>query len=362
MKTFALAVTILFAGCAVDFEDEEDVVGEVEQAIKPPCDEMGCGTNSPYFDNRGFYWLYKDSTKTTPDGFRIWKFTDKNGDPMTFDVIDSRIYGTKPGSSITGPLLVGSKLWVAFRNRPLYVIKIVAVDRVMSWAKKPNTAGYPIDTYWFQWSGDNEKFQDMCQGDHLDDEMGMNTHHTIVFEGDQIDAAKKTVASSINTDVVNFGCAGSALAKMALTAHNEVGAHHGYGTSPAERTTILKMFSADYCGDGTPFTVGGQKLQWADNQQWMTVQPFAQLEARWTPTGPACLNVPRIDKNPTPLSQSTFPSGAVDAIESHMILAPDGTQHLCQLPPPCPAGSSAYQPGGFHLISSNPVPLPIIIL
>lgn len=343
MKLLVIAVASFLSACATDDLGNEDV-SQSEQFLKPTCDEWGCGLNSPYFDSRGFYWLYQNGAANT-DGFAITKFVDKTNVPYTFSVTDSRITAIKSGfPSVTGAKLVGFKLYISFRGRPMYQIKIVAVDRTMSWAAQ-NGVRYPIDTYWFQWSGDDAKFQDMCQGDHLDDTLGMDTHHTIVFEGDRIESTSKSVTPGIDPNVVNFGCAGSALAKMALTAHNEVGKHKGFSTTTAERTTILKMFSADYCGHGTPFTVGGQLLQWADDKDWMNVATnmSVDVESVWTPTGASCLNIPRLIKNPTALGDATFPNLASD------IAAACGGS----APPVC-VGVNYSNPSPSHLVSSNP--------
>jgi hypothetical protein len=57
---------------------------------------------------------------------------------------------------------------------------------------------------------------------------------------------------------------------------------------------MLKMFTADVCGDGTSFTVHGQPLLWADANHLMGfAKPAASLEAVWTDKGAVCLDTPR---------------------------------------------------------------------
>src|SRR5262249_25624302 len=143
-----------------------------------------------------------------------------------------------------------------------------------------------------------------------DEALGLNSYDSVIFEGDRVDAAAKTIGAKIDPRWFNIGCAGHTLAKMALTGHTESAVKLGFSTSIAQRQTMLKMLSADYCGDGTPFTVSGQPLQWADDLGWMHAAPDAQLEARWTSTGASCLMKPRVEAHPTKASFVAFHSNA----------------------------------------------------
>src|SRR5207302_89273 len=131
------------------------------------------------------------------------------------------------------------------------------------------------------------------------DLLGMDAFHAVVFEGDRIDAWQKTVATTIEASWFNIGCAGSTLAKMQLTGHTHVGLQDGLATTMDQRQTMLKMLAADYCGNGTPYTVAGQPLHWADEYNWMHAMASDALEARWTSAGADCLNTPRIEANHT---------------------------------------------------------------
>src|SRR6185295_18525269 len=65
-------------------------------------------------------------------------------------------------------------------------------------------------------------------------------------------------------------------------------------TTAAQRQAMLKMFTADVCGDGTSFTVQGQPLVWADaNGVTSFVKPPGSLEAIWNEGGALCLDTPR---------------------------------------------------------------------
>ena len=165
----------------------------------------------------------------------------------------------------------------------------------------------------------------------------MDEFHAVVFEGDRVDSLAKTV-TGIDTGWFNIGCAGHALAKLHLTGHTQgaqVGA--GYVTSVAERTTMLKMITGDYCGEGIPFTVAGVDLTWRDHRSWMGFDPLdASTEARWTPDGASCLNEPRLASNPTDLGSKTFE---------------DVGKAIAEM---CPKLQKCGAPQGEHMVSGNP--------
>jgi hypothetical protein len=112
---------------------------------------------------------------------------------------------------------------------------------------------------------------------------------------------------------------------------------------------MLKMLAADYCGDGTPFTVAGQPLNWRDDRGTLKLlKPLAQLalEARWTDTGPACLDKPRVDVHHTALSNAVFGPN---------VNIYDLVQATCpqQMPPQC--ADASFENHGYHLLSATPL-------
>jgi hypothetical protein len=225
----------------------------------------------------------------------------------------------------------------------MYIIQITGVGRVQSWATSSTGTHFMVDTYELKWRAPGTHFVNVCTHPGVDDTLGMNEFHTLLFEGDIINAARKTVSTAIDNNVINFGCAGSTLAKQHLTGHTEVAERLGFATTTAERQANLKMFAADYCGNGTPYTVGGEPLQWADHRGWMSVQGPAVREALWTASGAACFNTPRIVANPSALTMQYFPN----------IL--DRSNIACAAQRPVCANASPFVPDpGYHLVSSNP--------
>jgi hypothetical protein len=176
----------------------------------------------------------------------------------------------------------------------------------------------------------------------------MADFYAVLFEDDRIDAEAIAVTGE-TPGWFNIGCAGHALAKQHLLGHT-VAAAKLFGVLPPpipQRTANLKMITADYCGNGHPFTVPGQPLRWRDENLWYDTLPTlgGMIEARWTDAGAACLNTPRVDYVWTLLGYQTYPDG-VDAV-----LPPNDLTWCTTRPPPCTGAMTDLQ--GTHLISVN---------
>jgi hypothetical protein len=251
------------------------------------------------------------------------------------------------------PGLTGAQLVVKEPSGALISITIASVDMVHYWAALPGVPPSmtpPIETYDLRWAPFH-----VAEGDPVcGNPRRATTRSTrwdvartaVVFEGDRIDANLKTVAPMIESAWFNIGCAGHAIAKLALTGHTEAARADGYQTDPEERQAMLKMLTGDYCGTGNAFTASGERLYWRDDRGWMSflggVHPV--VEARWTSVGAACLGAPRLDVN-APLSGWPATLG-MPAIKQ--ILA------ACSTLPPCADLDPTHQ-GGAHLVTANPL-------
>lgn len=338
MKLVPVALTLLCA-CVIADSDDGTEVASVEQQLKSNCDDWGCGMNSPNVASKGFHFLYKTYNQQNPEGFAITSFT-KGWASLTLDVVNGRITGTNSAGTVYGEsALVGAKLSISYLGQPMYRILISDYGSTFSWAKNPTTGiGFRVKTYVFKWEDvkDPGKFYDLCTNPGIDDTLGMDEHHTLVFEGDVISAEGKKIAPAPDLSVINFGCAGGTLAKLHLTGHTYVANNYpGFQTTVPERQAMLKMLSGDYCGTGKAYTVGGQPLTWSDHKHWMQRAPGSAMEAQWQSTGATCLNRPRL--------AATDPLRYADLRDEINAACP---QPLSTCPLVAPAGT--------HLISANP--------
>lgn len=346
----------------------EPRAGSVQQGILT-CQEFLCGTNSPQIAEFGFWDLNLApaiGTLGMPNirGLQLYAYL-QGGEVYLPNVFAGRLTASRvatvpPYNTITlaGSGLIGGVLLLVNQNR-LFEIRVSEVGMVNSWATTTGGTRPVLESYKLDWAelvnGNWGDFRNVCKnppgrdnGDALT-MTGNLAFHTLLFEGDRIDSDRK-LDTGIDTTWFNLGCAGSALAKMALTGHTQA-AHDAqtFDTTLPERQAMLKMLAADYCGTGMPFTVAGQPLNWRDDRGTLKlIQQPAQLslEARWTANGPVCLNKPRVDIHPTALSNSVF--GANVNIYNLV-------QSICpqQMPPQCADGS--LEVDGYHLVSATPM-------
>jgi hypothetical protein len=184
--------------------------------------------------------------------------------------------------ALTGSELVGLELELRDAAGRRSAVQIAGIDETTYWAGPADT----LPTYRLTFTSTTHAVpQPLCTA---------GENEAFLFGGDRYDADRKTVTATgpATADWFNIACAGTALAKLHLTRHTE--ASQVVKTTAVERQAMLKMFTADICGDGTAFTVHGEPLLWADaNQLTSFATRPASLEAVWTDRGAVCLDAPR---------------------------------------------------------------------
>jgi ADYC domain len=357
-------VICVVAACAVD-PIESDVVGPPPIEVVERCPTFGCGNeNSPNILGVDFYELNRLSSATNlvynPDHpIAYVDFLDAVGNHYFLHVNNGKLTGVRTNhqqGSISGQALVGASIIVKYiPTGRLFAIKILKVSSVPYWAHG-TTAQLEAYLLWYyefdELLGLGKAISNLCKAPPVSlrnpDALTMSgsprdttdlAYHTLMFAGERINEHDRTDAVDI-AGWFNFGCAGSALAKMYLTGHTVAAAADGFTTTADERTTILKMFSGDYCGTGIPFTVAGQPLWWTDDHatMWFFANTQTTLEARWGPNGAICLNIPRAAIPGTPAA-AEFPAIYTDI------------QNTCTIPA---CADTTFALDGAHLVSVNP--------
>jgi hypothetical protein len=362
------SVFVFVAGCALD-ELAEPVTQEIGAGS---CGAIWtCGGNSPEVAHLGLHDLHgRVGGQKTENGFHVTAIerrtcTSPPGPVVCstkqYDSVSSSLgvlTATGPSGTITGASVKGLVIRLTnATNGVKYVLTIANVGVLVPlWSKSPVFPGSESwQQYDIQWDverppGVKMDWKAVCTNPPSDgnpDLLGMNPYHSLVFEDDWIDARSKTVRGKRKeTNWINIGCAGHTLAKMVLTGNvSATNTRFGYTASFENMTTVAKMYSADYCGRGKPFTVAGISL--GVYSATVAYRPAAyRLEGPWTPKGIACLNVPRVLANPTPLSKATFNAAT---FEAEIAAECGGTR-----PPPCPS-TDPYATGGTYIVSSNPI-------
>jgi hypothetical protein len=355
------SVGALVVGGCMGLEDDLEY-GEVEQQLG--CPSWICGENSPHIvANYPFHELPEKFNMETAEGYTITGVKKGGVWYPRLDIDRAKIFLKDSVGNIllAGPGLVGVEIRVQHTDgagtKTFFALKIMSVGSTPFYADNNGVAANPLhETYIVHKSPviggpggpPTNEWRNLCSNPTQDrtETLNMPGDHMVFFEGDRIDKVTKRYVG-IDDTWFNLGCAGHTLAKMALSGHTESGKHAGYITTVSERQTLMKMFVADYCGLGVPFTVSGQALQWMDRKGWMKYSsPWWMLghEGRWGPNGITCMDQPRVDANGTPASFAEFGNSVLDEMGAICGAA--------AMPPPC-AGSVLFL-DGHHLNSANP--------
>src|SRR3954468_6871774 len=297
---WAAVSVVIGAGCGVGGEpdpagrSDPGELGSVSSAIKV-CPDWGCGENSPQIDVLAFHELNLLGTTGSPRlteangaGLAIRavdhqaQIIASNGASYDLHVVDGHIFGSSCRATLCtylqGQDLVGAQIPLANGKTP-YAFAIDGVRTMEFFVDRS-----PTEAYRLLWSAPGARPTNLCnniplvvqnladQGGGNDGEygsqelMGLDPNEAVVFEGDRIDALARTMSTEANDRWFNIGCAAAALAKLRLTRNTIHAQAPGLARAWQQRQATLKMFSADYCGTGAPFTVGGQRLVWKGDQ------------------------------------------------------------------------------------------------
>lgn len=312
VKRIGLAVALLGTGACVAPDGAEDL-SSTQQSSRS-CPDGFCGLNSPRIEYQGFHELEKHGL-VNAEGFAITQF-EKNGVPYTLEVKDNRLIGIGVPFPIEHGELVGARIHVSQNGRPDWVITVKSVGRLDYFVGAPGS----VETYvlvYSRASGGPE--YNVCGGIEIPEDdrsvdgiptesFGQQVADSILFDLDRVDPRTMTLNDVPNTNWFNIGCAGHTLSKLFLTRNMMASQGGAPGLHDARQAT-LKMLVADYFGDGTTFTVAGQRLDWQGagiGGIGYFSAPKA-LEARWGASGAICLNTPRMTQPTTAEGSSEFP-------------------------------------------------------
>ncbi len=310
MKRIGLAVALLGMGACV--APQEDL-SSAEQASRT-CPDGFCGLNSPRIEYQGFHELEKHGVANA-EGFAITQF-EKNGTNYTLNVTNNALVGIGFPFPLQHGNLVGARIHISLNGRPDWVITVKRVGWLDYFVGAPGG----VETYVLEYSraSGGPEFN-VCGGVEIpgDDKsvdgiptesFGQAVTDSILFDLDRVDPHTMTLNDVPDTNWFNIGCAGHTLSKLFLTRNMMASQGGAPGLHDARQAT-LKLLVADYFGDGTTFTVAGQKLDWQGAGiggigYFSTPQA---LEARWSASGAICLNTPRMTKPTTKEGSSEFP-------------------------------------------------------
>jgi ADYC domain len=353
---------LALAACVVE---EPEELATTSQAVRgEDCDKLVCGTNSPELTNGFFHELNLDGHPNA-EGYSITALV-KNGSYYKMNVVNGKISATMTMGHVGAPTyLAGDALEGSYIRLKRVVAGETTYRRITisSVARSTDYFAIPMDgdptpnveTYLFVYGNDASPPPNVPQMSAYVCADGALLHptnssvdpmpwrHALVFEGDRIDARNLRVDDTIDSRWFNIGCAETALAKLHLNGMTQASRAAGFASTSLMRQAFLKMITGDYCDRGSAylFTVPGQHVHYRDILDTMTLpEGRHRLEARWNADGAYCLNIPRLEENPSTAGTETWPH-----LDASITMACNGSP-----PPPC-VGSS----NDWLFLSYNPI-------
>jgi ADYC domain len=295
-RAMGAAVCAVLAGCVGGNED----IGRLDSALV--CPPWGCRENAASLgDGRVFHDLDLSRTEANSGGVRVVDISGPRGvRPFSLHVDGDRLRGDD-GTSIPVWDVVGTTLLLENDRGVDFQVTVVDTHQMRAWDRMGASSHsmQSVQLTVHQVDTDDLVTYPLCKGEELasDPDWAAHPYDALVFAGDVFDADRKTVGERPPGSAwATFACAGTATAKMHLLRHTVAGSVDGFSATIAERQAMLKMLTADYCGDGTAYTQNGQPLDYADDNAapFSSLDAGEALEAIWSAGGAVCLNHPRL--------------------------------------------------------------------
>ena len=339
-----VCLAVVLASCAVD--DELLELDTTTQQVAA-CPKWVCGSNDPVVSSSfgppvKFHELSENPTVANAEGVTLIGL-DVAGVTYGVDVAGAKLNGKLTGKpTVSGQNLVGTSLMLQ-AGAVRYNLRIIAVGATNLYPVDGATAEtYQIDQRAVGETDPRYPSRNVCSqagAVPTNELLGQNTWTLLLYENSRVNVNTKVLTEGDNT-WFNLACAGHVLAKTFLVRHALASQNSTHATTLAERQTMLRMYLADYCGNGTPFTQSGEPLVWIDHKAWFQYfSPPLTLEARWGPNGAICLNEPRMF-NTNAAGAALFPN------------IKQSIAALCAVPPCANLNPSSFL--GAHLVSGNP--------
>jgi hypothetical protein len=275
---------------------------------------------------------------------------------------DGRIVARQGAFTLTGSALLGAIIPFDGEAGASYELRIEGTRTMLF--PFPLGSSEPLEAYVLTWRAvGSGGFTNLCANPPVDlarwsseqsfpELLGMAPTEAIVYTGDRIDAAAKTMSAIPDPGWFNIGCAGHTVAKLHLT-RNTIASQHAADPTllHGPRQATLKLLVADYCGTGRAFTVPGQPLQWKGDagdprDAFFSGVPVIGIEARWTADGASCLSAPRMATSTLPLAQKLYPDVWTDIARE------------CPPLPPCAPDDPGLLVGMARVSANAPLPAP----
>lgn len=285
----ALLSTVMFApACLTEGEpapsDLDALVGIEERCF-------GCDWGPPVTNTHGLNGLYLSALDTTGEKHDGWQLLsveimlDRSLVPVYgVHVEDGILYGHDAlNNQYSGAAFVES-VWTVELEQTDEVVEM-SID---SFTPSPSAARYTF-------VGGNGSIPNDDKGFTCDIDPETEEYSVVLFQDLDVDPQTGTHLQRPNT--IYFGCLSGSVGKAAMWGYSPWNADDD-GHQAASRAV-----RADFCGDGTSYTIEGTPLQVSDVYD---IRHFSKeekaTEALWGPAGAECIKVPRRGQDPQSIS------------------------------------------------------------
>lgn len=302
------------------------------------CSHTTCGLNGVWLGRQvRFRTLHQTPGVINEAGLTIARFEDRVGTPLTLEVEGDVLRGrTASGLVVEGPCtavhprncLTGARLYLVppeelalfsdaadkSSSPPAgklsgYRFQIEEISSTPFWTECQGCTSRLVPLYSFTVTSLSDSCQvELCKPELAADYAGGLSGAAVIFKGDAYDDATYAVHDTANDradDRFNIACLGTAISKLHLLRHTAASGPR----TVAQRQTLLRLLTADYCGTGHPFTVDGLPIH-LEFSSSRGEAPTAMsryrtasgdpVDALWDEHGAACLSSPRLLRSDRP--------------------------------------------------------------
>ena len=281
VRPSVLSAILLASACDLDGEPASAPIHEPVD-VEPRC--LGCW-GGPLTNTHGLNGLSVSALDTTGEMYDGWRLDSValslDGGHIPIYGVHTKngvLHGTDSGGyHYAGDDFVGS----------IWSVRLEDTEKLVQMQAVAFTPDGSATRYTFV--GGSSPGNDKGFTCALDPDTG--EYSAVLFDDLDVDPDDGTHFARAST--IYFGCLSGAVGKAALWGYSP------WNTDHATHQTATRAVRADYCGDGTPYTVQGTPLQLADVFQ---VNHFVAdekvTEAMWGPDGAECIKVPRLGYDP----------------------------------------------------------------
>jgi hypothetical protein len=293
-----LSTAMLVPACLAEGELTPASFEELVDA-EPRC--LGCDWGPPLTNTHGLNGLSVAALDTTGDMHDGWRLvsvviSSDRGDEPIYDVRAEKgvLHGVDAvGWEYSGADFVDS-VWTVHLEATdeLVELEIVDFDETGAASRYSFMGGTPT-------AENGEGFT--CAQDPETGE-----HSVVLFQDLDVDPDDGTHFARPST--IYFGCLSGAVGKAAVWGYSP------WDTDDDMHQTATRAARADFCGDGTSYTVQGTPLQLGDVLHVHEFfDPDKATEAMWGPDGAQCLLSPRLGQDPRDIDcgGTTLPDCAI---------------------------------------------------